>query len=71
MTTIATTRAGKIENITSMLNRLPQKDLDELEKQLRALMLMLEAKHLDASVQQNDITMDEIVEEVKKVSYGN
>ena len=59
-----------IQRITFMVTQLAANQQQELEKQLRLMLLWEEAKRLDNSVEKNNITMREIVEEVKKVRNG-
>ena len=59
-----------IQRITFLVTQLATNQQQELEKQLRLMLLWDEAKRLDNSVEKNNITMREIVEEVKKVRNG-
>ncbi len=59
-----------IQRITFLVTQLAANQQQELEKQLRLMLLREEAKRLDNSVEKNNITMREIVEEVKKVRNG-
>ena len=59
-----------IQRITILVAQLATNQQQELEKQLRMMLLWEEAKRLDNSVEKNNITMREIVEEVKKVRHG-
>lgn len=59
-----------IQRITFLVTQLAANQQQELEKQLRLMLLWEEAKRLDNSVGKNNITMREIVEEVKKVRNG-
>ena len=59
-----------IQRITFLVTQLAANQQQELEKQLRLMLLREEAKQLDNSVEKNNITMREIVEEVKKVRNG-
>ena len=59
-----------IQRITFLVTQLATNQQRELEKQLRLMLLWEEARRLDNSVERNDITMREIVEEVKKVRNG-
>ncbi|MBQ6770812.1 MAG: hypothetical protein IJP44_07550 [Bacteroidales bacterium] len=59
-----------IQRITILVAQLATNQQQELEKQLRMMLLWEEAKRLDNSVEKNNITMREIVEEVKKVRNG-
>jgi hypothetical protein len=61
---------GIIQRITFLVTQLAANQQQELEKQLRLMLLWEEAKRLDNSVEKNNITMREIVEEVKKVRNG-
>jgi hypothetical protein len=49
------------------VTQLATNQQQELEKQLKLMLLWEEARRLDNSVEKNNITMKEIVEEVKKV----
>ena len=59
-----------IQRITFLVTQLAANQQQELEKQLRLMLLWDEAKRLDNSVEKNNITIREIVEEVKKVRNG-
>ncbi len=59
-----------IQRITFLVAQLATNQQQELEKQLRLMLLWEEAKRLNNSVEKNNITMREIVEEVKKVRNG-
>ena len=59
-----------IQRITFLVTQLAANQQQELEKQLRMMLLWEEAKRLDNSVEKNNITMRGIVEEVKKVRNG-
>lgn len=59
-----------IQRITLLVTQLATNQQQELEKQLKLMLLWEEARRLDNSVERNDITMREIVEEVKKVRNG-
>lgn len=56
-----------IQRITFLVTQLATNQQQELVKQLKLMLLWEEARRLDNSVERNDITMKEIVEEVKKV----
>ena len=56
-----------IQRITFLVTQLATNQQQELEKQLKLMLLWQEAQRLDNSVEKNNITMREIVEEVKKV----
>lgn len=59
-----------IQRITILVAQLATNQQQELEKQLRMMLLWEEAKRLDNSVEKNIITMKDIVEELKKVRHG-
>ncbi len=59
-----------IQRITFLVTQLATNQQQELEKQLKLMLLWEEARRLDNSVEKNNITMREIVEEVKKVRNG-
>lgn len=59
-----------IQRITFLVTQLATNQQQELEKQLKLMLLWEEARRLDNSVEKNNITMKEIVEEVKKVRNG-
>lgn len=59
-----------IQRITFLVTQLATNQQRELEKQLKLMLLWQEAQRLDNSVERNNITMKEIVEEVKKVRNG-
>ena len=59
-----------IQRITFLVTQLATNQQQELEKQLRLMLLWDEAKRLDNSVEKNNITIRELVEEVKKVRNG-
>ena len=56
-----------IQRITFLVAQLATNQQQELEKQLKLMLLWEGARRLDNSVEKNNITMREIVEEVKKV----
>lgn len=59
-----------INSINEMIDRVPAKDLPELERQINLFLLMLEARRLKKTVKKNNLTMKEIVAEVKAVRHG-
>lgn len=59
-----------IQRITFLVTQLAANQQQELEKQLKLMLLWEEARGLDNSVKDNNITMKEIVEEVKRVRHG-
>lgn len=70
MATANTTRNSMINSINEMIDRVPAKDLPELERQINLFLLMLEARRLKKTVKKNNLTMKEIVAEVKAVRHG-
>ena len=59
-----------IERITFLVAKLAAKQRQELEKQLELMLLWEEARRLDNSIKENNITMRDIVEEVKRARHG-
>lgn len=59
-----------INSINEMIDRVPAKDLPELERQINLFLLMLDARRLKKTVKKNNLTMKEIVAEVKAVRHG-
>ena len=49
---------------------MPARQQQELEIQLKRMLLLMKAEKLKKSVEKNNITIKEIVEEVKKVRHG-
>ena len=70
MATVTIDTNSTIERITLLVARLAAKQQQELERQLKLMLLWEEARGLDNSVKDNNITMKEIVEEVKRVRHG-
>lgn len=70
MATANTTRNSMINSINEMIDQVPAKDLPELERQINLFLLMLEARRLKKTVKKNNLTMKEIVAEVKAVRHG-
>ena len=70
MATATLNTNSTIERISLLVARLAAKQQQELERQLELMLLWEEARQLDNSVKENDITMKEIVEEVKRVRHG-
>ena len=70
MATATTTKTGKIKSITALVGKLPSPELDELERQLKLFLLMIEAQRFDSVKPKSTLTMKEIVEEVKKVRHA-
>lgn len=65
------TRAERVKNINEMISQVPTRNLAEIEKKINLYLAMLQAKRMDATVKKNNITLEEIVDEVKKVRHGN
>ena len=68
---IATSDNDRLQRINLMVSSLEEEQQVELEKQLRILLLLNQAQEIDSSVKKNDISMREIVEEVRKARHGN
>ena len=64
------TRARRVNCINQIIDSIPTRNLGEIERMLKHYLLLLEAKRLDASVKPNNLTMEEIVAECKKVRHG-
>ena len=71
MATMTETRAGRVKKIYLMIEKIPTRNLEYIEKKINLYLLALEAKRMDSTVKKNNITMEEIVAEVKKVRHGN
>ena len=67
MATSTQTNPSRIDRIVMLINRMPARQQQELEIQLKRLLLLMKADKLKQSVERNSITIKEIVEEVKKV----
>ena len=67
----ATSNNDRLQRINLMVSSLEEEQQVELEKQLRILLLLNQAQEIDGSVKKNDISMREIVEEVRKARHGN
>ena len=67
----ATSNDDRLQRINLMVSSLEEEQQVELEKQLRILLLLNQAQEIDSSVKKNDISMREIVEEVRKARHGN
>ena len=61
----------RLQRINLMISSLEEKQQVELERQLRILLLLNQAQEIDGSVKENNISMREIVEEVRKARNGN
>ena len=68
---VNTTTSDRLQRINLMVSSLEEEQQVELEKQLRILLLLNQAQEIDSSVKKNDISMREIVEEVRKARHGN
>ena len=66
-----TSDSDRLQRINLMVSSLEEEQQVELEKQLRILLLLNQAQKIDSSVKKNDISMREIVEEVRKARHGN
>ena len=71
MATMTVTRAGRMTSINRILNSIPTRNLGEIERRLNLYLNALEAKRMDATVKPNNITLDDVVAEVKKMRRGN
>ena len=70
MATITQRSVSRIDRIVMLINRMPARQQQELEIQLKRMLLLMKAEKLKKSVEKNNITIKEIVEEVKKVRHG-
>ena len=52
-----------------MADKLSSPELEELERQLKLFLLMIETQRFDAVPSKSTLTMKEVVEEVKKVRH--
>lgn len=57
--------------IARLISKLEQRQQEVLETELETYILLSKAAELDKSVKKNEITMSEIVEEVKKARNEN
>ncbi|MBQ1731035.1 MAG: hypothetical protein II575_02760 [Bacteroidales bacterium] len=57
--------------IARLISKLEQRQQEVLENELETYILLSKASELDKSVKKNEITMSEIVEEVKKARNEN
>ena len=71
MATMTATRKGRIDSINEMIAKIPTRDLGELERRIKMYFLKLEARRLDATVKPNNLTMKDVVAEVKKMRHGD
>ena len=61
----------RLQRINLLISSLEEEQQVELEKQLRILLLLDQAHEIDGSVKNNNISMREIVDEVRKARHGN
>ena len=61
----------RLQRISLLISSLEEDQQVELEKQLRILLLLNQAQEIDGSVKNNNISMREIVDEVRKARHGN
>ena len=57
---------NRLNNILTMVKRMPARQQEELEAQLMRMLMLEKAERLQKSVKSNKITIKEIVEEVKR-----
>ena len=62
--------SSRIDRLVILINRMPARQQKELEIQLNKMPLLMKAGKLKKSIEKNDITIKDIVEEVKKVRHG-
>ena len=60
-------KTNRINEAIYMLQQLPPKEQESFLEELKTQFLIYNAKRLDAAVEPSDITMDEIVEDVREV----
>jgi hypothetical protein len=58
---------GRIKRITRLVEVLPVKFQDEIERQLERLVMTVEAQQLSKGVGDNTITIQEIIEEIRNI----
>lgn len=61
---------SRIDRLVILINRMSARQQKELEIQLNKMLLLMKAGKLKKSIEKNDITIKDIVEEVKKVRHG-
>ena len=59
--------AGRVKRITRLVEVLPVKFQDEIERQLERLVMTVEAQQLSKGVGDNTITIQEIIEEIRNI----
>jgi len=70
MGTMTRDSSSRIDRLVILINRMPARQQKELEIQLNKMPLLMKAGKLKKSIEKNDITIKDIVEEVKKVRHG-
>ena len=58
---------GRIKRITRLVEVLPVKFQDEIERQLERLVMTVEAQQLSKGVGDNTISIQEIIEEIRNI----
>ena len=58
---------GRVKRITRLVEVLPVKFQDEIERQLERLVMTVEAQQLSKGVGDNTITIQEIIEEIRNI----
>ena len=71
MPAVTATTANRLNNILMMVKKMPARQQIALETLLARMLLLEKANKLEKSVKKNNITMKEIVEEVRKVMDEN
>ena len=61
---------SRIDRILMLISSMSARQQQELEMQLKRLLLLMKAEKLKKSVEKNNITIKEIVKEVNKVCDG-
>ena len=61
---------SRIDRIVMLISSMSARQQQELEMQLKRLLLLMKAEKLKKSVEKNNITIKEIVKEVNKVRDG-
>ena len=59
--------AGRVKRITRLVEVLPVKFQDEIERQLERLVMTVEAQQLSKGVGDNTISIQEIIEEIRNI----
>lgn len=58
---------GRVKRITRLVEVLPVKFQDEIERQLERLVMTVEAQQLSKGVGDNTISIQEIIEEIRNI----